>query len=68
MNKNIPDQNSAFTSEFMAVSMVTGEFHLSTLKPLIKYGEKFIENKQFVEKAVSSREDLTIARIKENWA
>lgn len=45
MNKNIPDQNSAFTSEFMAVSMVTGEFHLSTLKPLIKHGEKFIENK-----------------------
>lgn len=68
MNKNIPDQNSAFTSEFMVVSMVTGEFHLSTLKLLIKYGEKFIENKQFVEKAVNSREDLTIARIKENWA
>lgn len=29
--------------------------------------KKFIENKQFVEKAVSSREDLTLARIKENW-
>lgn len=53
--------------EFMVVFKVIGEFYFFILKLLIKYGEKFIENKQFVEKVVSFCEDFIIVRIKENW-